>query len=909
MSQLPPIDRQGAAGAGRTDTFQSLVLDIAMTFINLPLDRIDAAVHAALGQMATFFRADRAYVFDYDFTAGTGTNTHEWCAAGIAPQIDSLQGLPLAAMPDWVEVHRRGECLVVADVGNLAAGPLKQLLTAQNIQSLLTAPILCDGDVTGFVGFDAVRECRDYGEDEHYLLSLFANLLANVVQRERSADILQQKTAALTLANDRFQSILDGTHAAVYVADMDTYEVLFLNSHARDLVGDVVGQVCWQTMQAGQTGPCAFCTNSRLLDADGKPGPPVSWEHFNPALQRSFQLHDRAIPWDDGRIVRMEIAFDISEQKAAEAALRESEQRYRRLFDQSRDALMVVTPPDWAFVACNRAALDLFGVADEAAFTRLTLVELSPPLQPDGSPSDTWALAHLASAMAEGSALFEWQHQRLDGRQLSCSVLLNRTEWFGQAAIQGTVRDISAQKRAEIALREQSDALHRTNARLERIAHFDTITDLPNRNLLADRMQQAMAQAHRHNTSIAIAYLDLDGFKEINDRYGHDVGDRMLRALAQHMNGALRAGDTLARLGGDEFVAVLVDQDTNPQSCEPVIARLLEASAETVTIDGHALQVSASIGVTFYPQHEEIDADQLLRQADQAMYLSKVEGKNRFHVFDTAFHRAQEGHNRQLEDIRQALAKGEFVLFYQPKVNMRTGQVVGAEALVRWQHPRQGLLFPDAFLPFIENHALSLALGRWVIDAALTQIAAWRRSGLTLPVSVNVSASQLQQDSFVQDLQARLRTQPEVAPELLELEITETRALEDIEHASSVMAACDAMGVKFALDDFGTGYSSMMYLKRLPARTLKIDRSFVRDMLVDEDDMAILRGILGLASAFRREVLAEGVETEAHGAKLLELGCELAQGFGIARPMPAAELPAWVASWRPPASWLLIEQR
>ncbi|MEQ9394809.1 sensor domain-containing phosphodiesterase [Haliea sp.] len=886
------------------DSFQSLVLDIAMTFINLPLDRIDAAVHAALGQMATFFQADRAYVFDYDFTAGTGTNTHEWCAAGIAPQIDSLQGLPLATMPDWVEVHRRGECLVVADVGSLAAGPLKRLLAAQNIQSLLTAPILCDGEVTGFVGFDAVRECRDYGEDERYLLSLFANLLANVVQRERSADILQQKTAALTLANERFQSILDGTHAAVYVADMDSHEVLFLNSHARDLVGDVVGQVCWQTMQTGQAGPCAFCSSARLLDADGNPGPPVSWEHFNPALQRWFQLHDRAIPWDDGRIVRMEIAFDISEQKAAEAALRESEQRYRRLFDQSRDALMVVTPPDWAFVACNSAALDLFGVADEAAFTRLTLVDLSPPLQPDGSPSNEWALAHLASAMAAGSALFEWQHQRLDGQQLSCSVLLNRTEWFGQAAIQGTVRDISAQKQVETALREQSDALHRTNARLKRIAHFDTVTDLPNRNLLADRLQQAMAQAHRHNTCIAIAYLDLDGFKDINDRYGHDVGDRMLRALAQHMNGALRAGDTLARLGGDEFVVVLVDQDTNPQSCEPVIARLLEASAETVTIDGHALQVSASIGVTFYPQHEEIDADQLLRQADQAMYLSKVEGKNRFHVFDTAFHRAREGHNRQLEEIRQALSKSEFVLFYQPKVNMRTGQVVGAEALVRWQHPRQGLLLPDAFLPFIENHALSLALGRWVIDAALTQIAAWCRSGLTLPVSVNVSASQLQQDSFVQDLQARLRKQPEVAPELLELEITETRALDDIEHASSVMAACDAMGVKFALDDFGTGYSSMMYLKRLPARTLKIDRSFVHDMLVDEDDMAILRGILGLASAFRREVLAEGVETEAHGLKLLELGCELAQGFGIARPMPATGIAEWLAAWRPPASWL-----
>lgn len=645
MEKSPPANPGRATGAERADGLLSLVLDIAMTFINLPLDRIDEAVNAALGQMAAFFQADRAYVFDYDFVASTCSNTHEWCADGVAPQLDTLQDLPFEVMPEWVKSHRRGECFVVADVSSLPAGPLRELLASQNIQSLLTAPIECDREVTGFVGFDAVREYRAYGDDERYLLTLFANLLANIIQRQRSAD----------------------------------------------------------------------------------------------------------------------------------------------------------------------------------------------------------------------------------------------------------------------TLREQADALHRTNARLQRIAHFDTVTDLPNRNLLADRMQQAMAHAQRHNSSIAIAYLDLDGFKEINDRFGHDVGDRMLRGLAQHMHSALRAGDTLARLGGDEFVAVLVDQSAKLQSCEPVIARLLKAAAETVTIDGQSLQVSASIGVTFYPQQEEIDPDQLLRQADQAMYLSKLEGKNRFHIFDTAFHRAQVGHNRQLEEIRQALRREEFVLFYQPKVNMRTGQIVGAEALIRWQHPRKGLLLPDTFLPFIEPHTLSLALGSWVIDSALTQIAAWDQAGLYLPVSVNVSASQLQQDSFVHDLMAQLRAYPRVAPELLELEITETRALEDIEHASSVMAACDAMGVKFALDDFGTGYSSMMYLKRLPARTLKIDRSFVRDMLVDEDDMAILRGILGLASAFRREVLAEGVETEAHGAKLLELGCELAQGYGIAKPMPAAELPEWVACWRPPASWLRNE--
>lgn len=261
------------------------------------------------------------------------------------------------------------------------------------------------------------------------------------------------------------------------------------------------------------------------------------------------------------------------------------------------------------------------------------------------------------------------------------------------------------------------------------------------------------------------------------------------------------------------------------------------------------------------------------------------------------------GRHESLERIRLALTAGEFVLYYQPKVNMRTGKVVGAEALIRWQHPEKGLLPPAAFLPAIEHHSLSVEIGVWVIDTALTQIDQWRASGLAIPVSVNVGARQLQQADFVDRLRDILAVHPTIRPGDLVLEILETSALEDLLRVSQVIQDCQNLGIAFALDDFGTGYSSLTYLKRLSVNQLKIDQSFVRDMLDDPDDLTILEGVIGLATAFRREVIAEGVETIEHGAMLLQLGCELAQGYGIARPMPASDLPAWATAWQPDVAW------
>jgi predicted signal transduction protein with EAL and GGDEF domain len=368
------------------------------------------------------------------------------------------------------------------------------------------------------------------------------------------------------------------------------------------------------------------------------------------------------------------------------------------------------------------------------------------------------------------------------------------------------------------------------------------------------------------------------------------------------MKQALRDGDTIARLGGDEFVAVLADVE-GPQGNAPMLKRLLAAVDAPVHLLGQDMLLSASVGVTFFPQTLEVDADQLMRQADQAMYLAKQAGKNCYHVYDTEHDRTLRGQRESVLRIEHALANNEMVLHYQPKVNMRTGEVFGVEALIRWQHAEQGLLSPAMFLPAIEGDTLAVDVGEWVIRHALAQLARWQTMGMSLSVSVNVGARQLQQNGFVAFLKSALAEQPDVNPSDLEIEVLETSALQDMARVCDVMGQCRALGVHFSLDDFGTGYSSLTYLRRLPGTQLKIDQSFVRDMLTDPEDLSILVGVLDLSASFHRRAIAEGVETVAHGCMLLQLGCEFAQGYGIARPMPAQDFPQWLANWRPDPQW------
>jgi len=466
------------------------------------------------------------------------------------------------------------------------------------------------------------------------------------------------------------------------------------------------------------------------------------------------------------------------------------------------------------------------------------------------------------------------------------------------------VNDASGHTHKFIALFTDITSLRKQQEKLEHITNFDALTDLPNRLLLSDRLRQAMRMSKRSGKNLAVLYLDLDGFKLINDEHGHEVGDALLVALSQRMSSTLREVDTLARMGGDEFVAVLVDIAGSGE-LDFLVGKILKACADPIVIGDHVVQVSASIGVTLFPS-DEVDEDQLIRHADFAMYEAKQSGKNKYHLFDAARDAEEKGRGAQMRRLSQALQQDEFVLYYQPKVNMRTGAVIGAEALIRWQHPELGLVPPASFLPLIEGHRLSDEIGIWVIGQALAQMIAWKQMGLTLTVSVNLGPRQLQQDGFYEMLSDMLTRHPEIAPENLELEILETSALQNIDAVSQVMQVCRNLGVHFSIDDFGTGYSSLTYLKRLPAETLKIDQSFVRDMLGDEEDLAIVRGVIGLAEAFHRKVIAEGVETIAHGEELLRIGCELAQGYGISRPMPASSFFDWAGSWQSPREWTTV---
>ena len=472
----------------------------------------------------------------------------------------------------------------------------------------------------------------------------------------------------------------------------------------------------------------------------------------------------------------------------------------------------------------------------------------------------------------------------------------------------GAVDYISKPIKLEIAKLRIGNALEREvlRQRLERIAHYDTLTKLPNRALLADRLTQAMMQTERRGQHLSVAFLDLDGFKAVNDTHGHEAGDFLLVTVAERMREALRDGDTLARLGGDEFVAVLLDL-ADIASSAPILNRLLQAAARPVQYGQITLQVSASLGVTFYPQAqgqaEELEADQLMRQADQAMYQAKQSGKNRFHVFDAEQDRSVRSHHENMESVRRALANQELVLEYQPKVNLRTGAVFGVEAMIRWLHPQRGRLPPADFLPMIEDHPLAIELGQWVIENALLQVERWRQDGLNIAVSVNIGVRHVMQADFVQRLREALDAHPRLKPDCLELELLETSALKDLAHVSQVIQGCRSLGVACTLDDFGSGQSSLTCLKRLPVKYLKIDQNFISDMLDSSDSLLILIGVLKLASAFDLKVIAEGVETAQHGFMLLQLGCELAQGYGIARPMPADELPAWIKQWKPDPMW------
>jgi diguanylate cyclase (GGDEF)-like protein/PAS domain S-box-containing protein len=597
-----------------------------------------------------------------------------------------------------------------------------------------------------------------------------------------------------------------------------------------------------------------FKWEGRIVKKSGE----VRWLHIE---SQSTLLENGDILWDG-------IQYDVTDRRIAEDALRIT----ASVFDNSQEAI-VITDADNFIIDVNSAFTIITGYSRDEALGK------NPGFLSSGRQERAFYSAMWAKIQAERGWRGEVWNRRKNGEifaeLLSISAICNADGKVERYV--GVFSDITYFKEHE--------------AELSQVANYDMLTGVPNRRLLADRLKQSIAHAQRSGQTMAVCYIDLDGFKEVNDQYGHATGDRLLVDIANRLQLVLRAGDTLARLGGDEFI-VLFNDLTIDAECYQVLDRIMLTIAAPMRMEGRQIEVSASIGVTFYPEDNE-DGDTLLRHADQAMYIAKQTGKNRYHIYDAVQDRNARTMHDSRRRIQQGLENGEFELYYQPKLELSSNKVVGVEALLRWNHPERGVLKPGDFLSSIENSELECMLGRWVIASALAQLHEWETVGVSMQIGVNISARHLQFSGFVEELKLELAKYPKLEQGRLQIEVLETSALEDTSQTFEVIKACRELGVSFALDDFGTGYASLVYLRELGADTLKIDQSFVQNMASNAGDHAIVQGVIALAKTFDRETVAEGMEDPALVQKLAQMGCGFGQGYGIAHPMPADDFLDW----------------
>ncbi|TVQ73621.1 MAG: EAL domain-containing protein, partial [Oceanospirillales bacterium] len=425
---------------------------------------------------------------------------------------------------------------------------------------------------------------------------------------------------------------------------------------------------------------------------------------------------------------------------------------------------------------------------------------------------------------------------------------------------------------------------------------LDELTKLPNRSLFAERLYYAQALSRRQSTAIAVLFIDLDGFKYINDHFGHDAGDFVLTTIAKRLKALFRETDTIARFGGDEFCGLLTGLELNSIPGY-FLQRLIQVISEGITYRNFILKVTGSIGVTFYPQPDELAPDQLIRQADQAMYKAKQSGKNKFYIFDQALDRKERVENKLLKEIEDSFKNNQFTLHYLPKINLSNDAFIGVEALLRWNHPVRGTINAAEFIDFINSTSIATELGDWVIDEVLKKLFEWKNIGFKFTVSINVSVEYIISEGFIEKLRKKLSVYPLNDNSLLEFEIRDTGLLENFSQVNNVLHACKKLGVQIAYDNFGKGFLSLSSLWKMPVGRIKIDPSFVRAMLSNSNDHAIVKAVIGIGAGLGHQVVASGIESQEIANELLLNGCNEGEGYGISRPMPAEDIPNWVLDW------------
>ncbi len=554
-------------------------------------------------------------------------------------------------------------------------------------------------------------------------------------------------------------------------------------------------------------------------------------------------------------------------------ALRDSEERYRLLFESNPLPMWVFDLETLAFLAVNDAAVRHYGYSREE-FLAMTIKDLRPPEDVPPFPE------RVSNGISGMNAAGMWRHRKKDGTLIDVEIVYHTLTFAGRPVRLVQANDVTDRKAQAAALKYQ--------------ATHDVLTDLPNRTLLHDRLSNAIASGRRENKPLALMLMDLDRFKEINDTLGHHHGDLLLKQIGPRVKGVLRESDTVARLGGDEF-AVLLPGAGTLEYVTVLVRKILRVLEQPFVLGELALDVGASVGIALCPDHGE-DADLLIQRADVAMYLAKQTGSG-YALYALEHDQHSPRRLGLMGELRHAIDNGQLFLLYQPKVDLRGGRVTGVEALVRWRHPELGIVPPDQFITLAEQTGLIKPLALWVLDAALRQYRAWDRAGLRLSLAVNLSARNLHDPQLPDQVRGILRTH-RVSAGRLKVEITESFIMADPARAMEVLTRLSRMGVTLSIDDFGTGYSSLGYLKKLPVDEIKIDKSFVRDMGVDEDGEVIVRSTIELAHNLGLKVVAEGVENQGTLDRLVALGCDAAQGYHISPPIPARDLLRWLGECR-----------
>jgi diguanylate cyclase (GGDEF)-like protein/PAS domain S-box-containing protein len=867
LLRLPPaVERAVQDAKARSAKRRAEQLRALEHLVNRRLAEADSASSTLREAIRAVCEAERwecGRYFHFDDKAGVLRFSESWGVPGAAVERFISGSRELTHAPGVGLVGRvfvSGEPLWIADIGKDARVTRATLASESGIRGAFVFPIKSAGNTIGVLAFNS-REIR---EPEEPLLQAIGVIGAQIGQ------FLQRKLAEEELR--RFRIAMDNSADIIVLIDRATMRFVDVNNTACKLLG---------------------YSRKELLEMGPQDVLPVSRDELersydeliaNPSVTGSLKTDYRRkdgtlLPFESTRRVLrsgdewsiVAISRDIGERIGAEEALRKSNERFNLAVRATNDVIWdwdIATDELW----WNDNLTKAFGYRrDDLDRTRKSWYDLIHPEDRDRVVNDLHRLLELGGE----SWSDKYRLRRADG---SYAFIFDRGHVIRDASDKA-VRMIGA--KADVTARKEAEE------RLSYMAQFDTLTGLPNRHLFRDRLAQTLAQAQRNNQLVGVMYLDLDRFKVINDTFGHAAGDALLVQVAEGVNQALRSGDSAGRISGDEF-AVVLSNLAKADDAALVAKKVLMALARPFDLEGIQTYTSASIGIAIYPD-DGGDADGLLKNAGTAMHRVKEKGRNNYQFYLPEMNERAVRRLQLESGLRGALERKEFLLHYQPKVELASGVISGFEALLRWQHPERGLVSPAQFIPILEDTGLMVPVGEWVMLTVCEQIKAWQSQGIKpRPVAINLSGRQFQQKNLEATV-ARLIQETGIDPALLELELTESILMSDAEEAVRTLKNLTASGVRLTVDDFGTGYSSLAYLKRFPLDALKIDHAFIRDATSDPDDAAIAIAIINLAHSLKIKVVAEGVETAAQLNFLRAHGCDEMQGFYFARPLSVAD--------------------